>query len=95
MLSGEDGRYLVRESVRNPGQYTLSLRWATVFELNSGVTKSFVSSSKRFSGLTKNFKLYYDGQHYVGEKKFDTIHGEFWCKNLRITKSNDCKHVKE
>lgn len=26
LLSGEDGRYLVRESVRSPGQYTLSLR---------------------------------------------------------------------
>ncbi len=23
--------------------------------------------------MTKNFKLYYDGQHYVGEKRFDTI----------------------
>lgn len=34
-----------------------------------------VSCFFRFSGLTKNFKLYYDGgQHYVGEKKFDTIH---------------------
>ena len=27
----------------------------------------------RFEGVTKNFKLYYDGQHYVGEKRFDTI----------------------
>ncbi len=23
--------------------------------------------------MTKNFKLYYDGQHYVGEKRFDTV----------------------
>lgn len=23
--------------------------------------------------MTKNFKLYYDGQHFVGEKRFDTI----------------------
>lgn len=28
----------------------------------------------RFDYQTKNFKLYYDGQHYVGEKRFDTIH---------------------
>ncbi|GAB1608549.1 N-chimaerin-like isoform X2 [Argonauta hians] len=28
----------------------------------------------RFDGQTKNFKLYHDGQHYVGEKRFDTIH---------------------
>ena len=27
----------------------------------------------RFEGITKNFKLYYDGQHYVGEKRFDTV----------------------
>lgn len=27
----------------------------------------------RFGGITKNFKLYYDGKHYVGEKRFDTI----------------------
>ena len=24
--------------------------------------------------MTKNFKLYYDGQHYVGEKRFDSVH---------------------
>lgn len=30
--------------------------------------------SSRFDGQTKNFKLYYDGQHYVGEKRFDTVH---------------------
>jgi len=24
--------------------------------------------------VTKNFKLYYDNQHYVGEKRFDTMH---------------------
>ena len=23
--------------------------------------------------MTKNFKLYFDGQHYVGEKRFDSI----------------------
>ena len=27
----------------------------------------------RFDGATKNFKLYYDGQHYVGEKRFDDV----------------------
>ncbi|XP_013395393.1 N-chimaerin [Lingula anatina] len=47
-----DGCYLVRESQRAPGTYTLAIR----FESN-----------------TKNFKLYYDGQHYVGEKRFDNI----------------------
>ncbi|XP_059168116.1 N-chimaerin-like isoform X2 [Physella acuta] len=28
----------------------------------------------RFDGETKNYKLYYDGKHYVGEKRFDSIH---------------------
>ena len=28
----------------------------------------------RFDGETKNYKLYYDGQHYVGEKRFDCVH---------------------
>ncbi|RWS03686.1 N-chimaerin-like protein, partial [Dinothrombium tinctorium] len=53
LLSNEDGRYLVRESTRAPGQYTLSLR---------------------FNGTVKNFRLYYDGKHFVGDKRFDTIH---------------------
>ena len=34
----------------------------------------FFFPSFRFDGQTKNFKLYYDGQHYVGEKRFDTVH---------------------
>ncbi|VDP11166.1 unnamed protein product [Soboliphyme baturini] len=27
----------------------------------------------RFDGFTKNYKLFYDGQHYVGEKRFDNV----------------------
>ncbi|XP_064643731.1 N-chimaerin-like isoform X2 [Lineus longissimus] len=53
LVSKCDGCYVVRESQRAPGTYTLAIR---------------------FEGITKNFKLYYDGQHYVGEKRFDTIH---------------------
>lgn len=30
--------------------------------------------SLRFNRITKNFRLYYDGNHFVGEKRFDTIH---------------------
>ncbi|XP_067144575.1 N-chimaerin-like isoform X2 [Centruroides vittatus] len=52
LLQEGDGCYLVRESQRANGQYTLSMR---------------------FGGITKNFRLYYDGKHYVGEKRFDTI----------------------
>ncbi|BFZ22571.1 hypothetical protein BsWGS_25610 [Bradybaena similaris] len=28
----------------------------------------------RFNNETKNYKLYYDGKHYVGEKRFDSVH---------------------
>lgn len=49
---GGEGSFLIRESQRAPGQYTLAIR---------------------FQDNTKNFKLYYDGQHYVGEKRFDNI----------------------
>ncbi|KRZ07132.1 N-chimaerin, partial [Trichinella zimbabwensis] len=27
----------------------------------------------RFDGQTKNYKLFYDGQHFVGEKRFDSV----------------------
>lgn len=47
-----DGAYLVRESQREVGTYTLCIR---------------------FDNVTKNYKLFYDGQHYVGEKRFDTL----------------------
>ena len=52
LLCKGDGSYLIRESQRAPGTYTLAIR---------------------FESVTKNFKLYYDGQHYVGEKRFDTV----------------------
>ncbi|XP_064594599.1 N-chimaerin-like isoform X2 [Liolophura sinensis] len=53
LLQEGDGCYLVRESQRAPGAYTLAIR---------------------FDKQTKNYKLYHDGKHYVGEKRFDTVH---------------------
>ena len=32
-----------------------------------------LSNFSRFDAQTKNFKLYYDGLHYVGEKRFETV----------------------
>ncbi|KAL9967693.1 hypothetical protein ACROYT_G025979 [Oculina patagonica] len=52
LVSEADGCYLVRESQRSRGSYTLTMR---------------------FGGVSKNFRLYYDGLHYVGEKRFQTI----------------------
>lgn len=31
-------------------------------------------SLPRFNDVIKHFRLYYDGKHYVGEKRFDTVH---------------------
>ncbi|XP_020907102.1 N-chimaerin isoform X2 [Exaiptasia diaphana] len=52
LVNSQDGCYLVRESQRQPGSYTLTMR---------------------FGGVSKNFRLYYDGLHYVGEKRFQTM----------------------
>nr|XP_023657616.1 N-chimaerin [Paramormyrops kingsleyae] len=53
LLSAAEGSYLIRESQRQPGTYTLALR---------------------FGNQTKNFRLYHDGKHFVGEKRFESIH---------------------
>lgn len=53
LLSVAEGSYLIRESQRQPGTYTLALR---------------------FGNQTKNFRLYHDGKHFVGEKRFESIH---------------------
>lgn len=52
LASAGEGSYLVRESQRAPGMYTLCMR---------------------FDDVTKNYKLFYDGSHYVGEKRFETL----------------------
>lgn len=31
-------------------------------------------SRGRFGNQTRNFRLYYDGKHFVGEKRFESIH---------------------
>ncbi|XP_035283765.1 beta-chimaerin-like isoform X2 [Anguilla anguilla] len=51
-LLGVDGAYLIRESQRHPGTYTLALR---------------------FGAQTLNYRLFYDGKHFVGEKRFESI----------------------
>nr|XP_020846673.1 N-chimaerin isoform X2 [Phascolarctos cinereus] len=53
LLSVAEGSYLIRESQRQLGTYTLALR---------------------FGSQTRNFRLYYDGKHFVGEKRFESIH---------------------
>ncbi|XP_078520167.1 beta-chimaerin isoform X1 [Lissotriton helveticus] len=53
LLAGVEGAYLIRESQRQPGTYTLALR---------------------FGHQTLNYRLFYDGKHFVGEKRFESIH---------------------
>uniref|UniRef100_A0A6I8S043 Chimerin 2 n=1 Tax=Xenopus tropicalis TaxID=8364 RepID=A0A6I8S043_XENTR len=53
VLCGMEGAYLIRESQRQPGCYTLALR---------------------FGHQTLNYRLFYDGKHFVGEKRFESIH---------------------
>ncbi|KAI5106123.1 beta-chimaerin [Silurus meridionalis] len=53
LLGGAEGAYLIRESQRQPGTFTLALR---------------------FGGQTLNYRLFYDGKHFVGEKRFESVH---------------------
>uniref|UniRef100_A0A7N9AQH0 Beta-chimaerin n=1 Tax=Mastacembelus armatus TaxID=205130 RepID=A0A7N9AQH0_9TELE len=53
LLAGAEGAYLIRESQRQPGTYTLALR---------------------FGHQTLNYRLFYDGKHFVGEKRFESVH---------------------
>ncbi|KAJ8288098.1 hypothetical protein COCON_G00007570 [Conger conger] len=53
LLGGAEGSYLIRESQRQPGSYTLALR---------------------FANQTLNYRLFYDGKHFVGDKRFESIH---------------------
>ncbi|XP_075684738.1 beta-chimaerin isoform X1 [Rhinoderma darwinii] len=53
LLCTAEGSYLIRESQRQPGCYTLALR---------------------FGLQTMNYRLFYDGKHFVGEKRFESIH---------------------
>uniref|UniRef100_A0AAY4A3E0 Beta-chimaerin n=1 Tax=Denticeps clupeoides TaxID=299321 RepID=A0AAY4A3E0_9TELE len=53
LLGSAEGAYLIRESQRQPGSYTLALR---------------------FGHQTLNYRLFYDGKHFVGEKRFESVH---------------------
>uniref|UniRef100_A0A8C5MMD0 Chimaerin n=1 Tax=Leptobrachium leishanense TaxID=445787 RepID=A0A8C5MMD0_9ANUR len=53
LLCSVECAYLIRESQRQSGCYTLALR---------------------FGHQTLNYRLFYDGKHFVGEKRFESIH---------------------
>lgn len=88
LLAGTEGAYLIRESQRQPGTYTLALRYRIIVIQNRRA-KSFLhnwfklqifplnrihKSLSRFGPQTLNYRLFYDGKHFVGEKRFESVH---------------------
>ena len=71
LLGTDDGNFLVRESNNPPGSATLAIKFFFFFFLNL----KFISKLNilRFSNETKNYKMYYDGAFYVGDKRFDSV----------------------
>lgn len=61
---GEMSHVEAAELLREEGSYLVRL---------SGGTNGFYTLTFRFCGKLKHYKLYYDGKHYVGEKRFDSI----------------------
>lgn len=80
LLASAEGSYLIRESQRQPGTHTLALRYlnASFFKiigvflcLQHLFTHAYIS---RFGHQTLNYRLFYDGKHFVGEKRFESVH---------------------
>lgn len=42
--------------------------------LERNTTEASSSLPSRFGNQTRNFRLYHDGKHFVGEKRFESIH---------------------
>ena len=66
-MSRDEADQLLLEEDGEDGRYLIR---------ESSRTKGQMTLSLRFNGLTKNFRLFYDGgQHFVNElKRFDTLH---------------------
>ncbi|XP_053646937.1 N-chimaerin isoform X2 [Cherax quadricarinatus] len=63
---GEIGRHLCQELLTLEGTYLVR---------HSEKAEGFYTLSMRFNNQIKHFRLYYDSKkHYVGEKRFDTLH---------------------
>lgn len=44
-----------------------------MWQITTSSTTTTLTTKKRFNNETKNYKVYYDGAFYVGEKRFDNI----------------------
>ncbi|XP_076069460.1 N-chimaerin-like isoform X2 [Oratosquilla oratoria] len=62
---GQQPRQMCEGMLQQDGEYLVRL---------SQSTPGGFSLSLRYNGKIKHYRLYYDGKHYVGEKRFDTIH---------------------
>ncbi|KAK0139087.1 N-chimaerin [Merluccius polli] len=81
LLNQAEGSYLIRESQRQAGTYTLALR---CFQYTEEEEEMVVVEENGplhgpraivlFRNQTKNFRLYHDGKHFVAEKRFESIH---------------------
>lgn len=82
LLAGNEGAYLIRESQRQPGTHTLALRYQQPPQnqkrqqfynttRSSSCVPTFLYS---FGHQTLNYRLFYDGKHFVGEKRFESVH---------------------
>lgn len=86
LLANAEGSYLIRESQRQPGTHTLALRYlnASLYFSSIPTLKSnlpylllhvfICASHHRFGHQTLNYRLFYDGKHFVGEKRFESVH---------------------
>lgn len=52
----------------------LCLNNYTVLDLYIFIMLHSCSVASRFGNQTRNFRLYHDGKHFVGEKRFESIH---------------------
>ncbi|XP_028986053.1 beta-chimaerin isoform X4 [Betta splendens] len=74
LLAGAEGAYLIRESQRQPGMHTLALRYRRTGASASRARPHATPSPSRFGLQTLNYRLFYDGKHFVGEKRFESVH---------------------
>lgn len=61
-------------SICNPDIQTHQQNYLLNSPSHSFFSPSFFSGICRFGNQTLNYRLFYDGKHFVGEKRFESIH---------------------
>lgn len=78
-LSVLSGSWVFQSRVDQTQNHSYSLKWWSVFYCLQrlaycSLKNTFPFHWGRFGSQTRNFRLYYDGKHFVGEKRFESIH---------------------